>query len=504
MASSYEGQYLGPEAGVAQYEAYGITPSPSREPAHHQHDQSGRCELEQPMVEKPGGDGAGPLYRDAAFALLFGAQLLGVLVLAVAQVRHVAAELPTAGFVSARTLRICVGACAMSFAFSACWLAVLRQHARTLIWLSAGCTAGLYALTSIWLLVGGNPASVALGLMLLGAALAHLAFVVTVRERVAFSATLLSTVATLLHAHPALILLAAGAALVMAGWLAVWSVAMSYTLQARALALASPTAEPTYGAQGGVVFALLLSFYWTAHVVKNVVHVTVAGTVGSWYFLAPTQLEAEPTRRALKRALTTSLGSICLGALLVSAIRVLRLGASAASRRTAAGPLRACLLCALGLLDVLVRFFNQYAFTHIALYGKPFTAASRDTWALLSRCGIDVLAQKELTGSVLLAGSVAGGLFNVLVFGAAARSSAGAADTRGWLPVTWLVFLIGAGVQLLVSAVVESAICALYVCYAEDPNALASVNPQLYAAFVHANPTVPLPRAPAVGARGER
>ncbi|KAJ1623176.1 hypothetical protein T492DRAFT_884015 [Pavlovales sp. CCMP2436] len=59
-----------------------------------------------------------------------------------------------------------------------------------------------------------------------------------------------------------------------------------------------------------------------------------------------------------------------------------------------------------------------------------------------------------------------------------------------------LVFLVGAGVQLLVSAIVESAICALYVCYAEDPNALAMVHPQLYASFVHANPTVPLPNAP--------
>jgi hypothetical protein len=79
-------------------------------------------------------DAAGPHYRDATFAVLFCAQLLGVVVLAIAQARHVAAELPTAGLVSARTLRICVGACAASVAFSACWLAVLRQHARARLW----------------------------------------------------------------------------------------------------------------------------------------------------------------------------------------------------------------------------------------------------------------------------------------------------------------------------------------------------------------------------------
>lgn len=33
---------------------------------------------------------------------------------------------------------------------------------------------------------------------------------------------------------------------------------------------------------GFLVFLLLVSFFWTAQVVKNVVHVTVAGTVGTW------------------------------------------------------------------------------------------------------------------------------------------------------------------------------------------------------------------------------
>ena len=364
----------------------------------------------------------------------------------------------------------------------------------------------LYLLTSAWLLTGKSAASVMLGLGVLCSASCHLAFLYAARERVAFSATLLSTVASLLQAHPALIVLALGAVGVTLLWLVVWSVAMSYTLHARALgALATGPAagEIAYGSEGWLVFWLLLSFYWTAHVVKNVVHVTVAGTVGSWYFLAPQPhgRGADPTRRALVRALTTSFGSICLGSLVVSAIRALRLGASAASRRASPGPLRSCLLCLLGFLDVVVRFFNQYAFTHVALYGKHFTSASRDTWALLSRCGIDVLAQRELTGSVLLSGCVAGGLANVLVLGSVARASFGG-QVKEWLPVAWLVFLIGAGVQLLVSAVVESAVCALYVCYAEDPNALSTVHPQLYAAFVHANPTVPLPGEPLSHAHG--
>jgi len=424
-------------------------------------------------------------------------QLLLVVVIAVANARSVAsARSASALAVSAATLRICAVACLLAATLTAGWLALLRTHARSLIWASAGASLVLYVATSAWLIAGQHSTSTALGVLVLVGACAQLFYLYCVRHRVAFSAALLSTVASLIQQHPAMILVALGAVGVCTVWLVVWSVAAAYTLHARVLGVSiagDGSGERAHGAQGGVIFLLLLSLYWTVHVVKNVVHVAVAGTVGSWYFLAP-HSNVDPTARSLKRALTSSFGSICLGSLIVSVVRALRLGASAASRRAAPGPLRSCLLCALGFLDVLVRFFNQYAFTHVALYGKHFTSASRDTWALLVRCGIDALVQKDMIGSVLTMGCLVGGLFNALVLGTWARARFDG-DVHEWLPTVWLVFFIGAGAQLLVSAVVESAVTALYVCYAEDPNALATVNPQLYATFVNANHNVPVPGA---------
>jgi len=431
-------------------------------------------------------------YRDLPFALLFITQLVAVAAVAISNGKRVAGGLPAAGMVSVDTLRIFAVACCASALFSVGWLALLRSHARSLIWVSAGSSMVLYALTALWLLTGKHASSTALGLGLLLAACTQAFYLYCVRERVAFSAVLLSSVASLIQAHPAMLTVALLALVACVVWTVVWAVAVSFTLHARTFPVSTRedapggTLEATgYGAQGGVIFFLLVSFYWTAHVLKNVVHVAVAGTVGSWYFLAP-QANVDPTKRALRRALTTSFGSICLGSLVVSVIRALRLGASAASRRTAPGVIRSCLLCALGFLDVLVRFFNQYAFTHVALYGKHFTSASRDTWALLVRCGIDVLVQKDMIGSVLMMGCLVGGLTNTLLLGAWGRAVFDG-DVHEWLPVAWIVFLIGAGAQLLVSSVVESAVSALYVCYAEDPNALASVNPELYACFVNAH-----------------
>ena len=64
-------------------------------------------------------------------------------------------------------------------------------------------------------------------------------------------------------------------------------------------------------------------------VIRNVVHCTTAGTVASWWFI---QSAPSPTLGALKRSLTTSFGSICLGSLIVAILQVDDARARARSR----------------------------------------------------------------------------------------------------------------------------------------------------------------------------
>jgi len=59
-------------------------------------------------------------------------------------------------------------------------------------------------------------------------------------------------------------------------------------------------------------------------VVSNVVHVTSAGTLSTWYFLFPNSMPENPTMKAAKRAATTSFGSICLGSLIIAIIKAIR------------------------------------------------------------------------------------------------------------------------------------------------------------------------------------
>ena len=264
-----------------------------------------------------------------------------------------------------------------------------------------------------------------------------------------------------------------------------------------------------------MVLLLLLSYCWTAQLIRAVVHATVAGTVGSWYFLSP-RVPPNPTARALKRALTTSLGSLCLGALVAAALQTLRTVARGLSSR-GGGRLRSCCLCLLGFIDVLVRFFNEFAYTQIALYGKNFTRASRDTWTLLvHHSGVDALVQKDFVGSAMALGSLVGGMFTCLLVGAWARATLGVDGAAWWQarataaashrphPLTShtsstshpqvLVagFLVGYSALSVVGTVVEAGATALFVCYAEDPSPLPTLDSTLYATFI-ARPHVPPP-----------
>jgi hypothetical protein len=66
-----------------------------------------------------------------------------------------------------------------------------------------------------------------------------------------------------------------------------------------------------------------------------------------------------------------------------------------------------CILgCIISLLDWVVEFVNRYAFVSIALYGKSYFAAAKDTWRLIKDRGIDALVNLCLVGPVLSFGAL--------------------------------------------------------------------------------------------------
>lgn len=154
-------------------------------------------------------------------------------------------------------------------------------------------------------------------------------------------------------------------------------------------------------------FFLLLSFYWGLQVFKNVGHVTVAGTVATFWYNAES---AGATGSSLKRATTTSFGSICFGSLLVAILQALR---SLAESQREEGSFLGCICeCILGCLQAIMEYFNRWAFVYVGIYGYKFTQAGKAVFDLFNQRGFDAIINDDLIGNVLSFAALGVGAFS--------------------------------------------------------------------------------------------
>jgi len=222
----------------------------------------------------------------------------------------------------------------------------------------------------------------------------------------------------------------------------------------------------------------VFSFYWYSQVVKNTVHVTTSGMVSTWYFLK-NQMPSNPTMKSLKRAVTTSFGSICLGSLLVAILQTLR--AVFRSLRNARNSFLICIIdCILGMLENLLRYFNLYAFTQVAVYGKTYCEAARDTWALIHSHGYEAIINDNLIGNVLSMGALLGGIICALVGGLVGSQIA----PDFYIGCIIIGFIIGFAMLIIVMEVIQSGVATIFVCFAMDSEALRRNDPLLHQKFV--------------------
>lgn len=153
----------------------------------------------------------------------------------------------------------------------------------------------------------------------------------------------------------------------------------------------------SHGKVIGLIGFVTFAMYWFSEWLKNTIHMVISGVYGSWYFY-PHGMPRGATRGATKRALTYSFGSIALGSLLVAIIQFLRQICSVARQQSGGGiggmaayAMFCVLGCLISILEWAVQFLNRYAFSHIALYGKAYIPAAKDTWKMIKDRGIDAL-----------------------------------------------------------------------------------------------------------------
>jgi len=242
---------------------------------------------------------------------------------------------------------------------------------------------------------------------------------------------------------------------------------------------------------------LLLGLYWTQQVITNIIHVTTAGTIGTWWFtpLADYNTFCSSTvTGSLHRACTYSFGSICFGSLLIAIMQVLEQMARGRRRNGEANILTCIIQCIIMCLREWLEYFNSWAFVYVALYGYPYIEAGKSVIALFKNRGWTTLIADRLVFRVLFFCSLAVGAL-VGSFGLLCNATIGPLFAEGSSIISFLIFfLIGVLISNVVFFVVESAVRTVIVCFAESPAEFQEHHPELsevmQAGWNEAYPTV--------------
>lgn len=299
--------------------------------------------------------------------------------------------------------------------------------------------------------------------------------------RIPFSVINMVTAGTAVKANFGVVILSLFFAVLEIVWLVIWTIAFMAVY------------DETFDCKGadqtscqinyGFLFLLFISMFFTQQVLQACVHVTVAGTVGTWW-VAPNESGccSRGVCNSFIRTITTSFGSICFGSLLVAFIQALKALAYSARDNGDAGFLACIAECILGCIEGCVQYFNKWAYIYVGVYGYPYVQSGRSVMQLFADRGWDAIIADDLVGNALFLMSVVTGL----IIGAIGVGY-GEIDTafkdefaNGSI---WVAFVIGLLAGLTVCSIclstVASGVNTVIVMFADAPAEFDQNHPEL-------------------------
>jgi hypothetical protein len=407
-------------------------------------------------------------FRDVGYAVAFVAHYLAVCVLA--GVFHSSVDTGSTNL-DGKIMSGVGAALGMTIAFSVLWLVMIRMCARVLLWVSILFSLGLTIATAIFFFYIGSAVS---GLIFLLLAAIQVCWIWCVRSRIAMAAAMLEITVEVQGQFWGMYVASVFMIAVTAGIIALWGYSAYVTFEQ----------ANSDNARYGIALFFLFSLLWIINVKRYIVHCTGAGATGSWYFsvseLDPASIsQAGTSAGSLCRALTSSFGSVCYGALIITIIEMMKLMARSLRDRDNNAFVQfigCCLECILQCIEDIVEYINSYAFTICAIYGDDYCSAVSKTMGLFSSNGFDLIINDDLIESVLFMGALACGAVGAGSAYFVARDS----DDNEKITCAVAGFVIGIGMMSIVNALVVSCVKSLYVCFAQDPLVLYNTKRSKY------------------------
>lgn len=244
-----------------------------------------------------------------------------------------------------------------------------------------------------------------------------------------------------------------------------------------------------------IVF-LLVVYYWTTEVGKNVIHVTTAGVMGTFWF-APDDAStfwSPAIYDSFYRSITFSFGSICFGSLVTTILHLVNQwirDARTMHRRTNLGPsMILCVLeCMSTFLERIITYFNKWSYVYIGLYGYDYLTAGNKVITLFAERGWTAIMNDQLVSSVLTLVStmigIGAGCVGLLLSLAHPAWVKGFGD---YAPIVAFLVpaIIGIAMALILTSVIVAAVDTVVVAFAEAPMEFERNHPGLSAQMVTA------------------
>ena len=298
-------------------------------------------------------------------------------------------------------------------------------------------------------------------------------------DRIPFAAANMVTAITAVRANLGVSIYAYLSVVLTFGWSIWWSVSFVATVFVVSGCNAE-SGECETEPNGLLVFLFLISYFWSIQVITNVVHVTVAGTVGTWWF-TPQDASSCCSRAVTDswvRAMTYSFGSICFGSLIVAIIQAVK--EVIRNMREQGDSLLACLAeCLIGCIEQLVEYFNKWAYVYVGLYGFSFMEAGKNVMTLFRSKGWTVIISDMLIDSVLSMVALGVGVLTGII-GIFVAQAAGIDLSQGMVVLPFFLgFIFGFALAATLFSIVSSAVNTVIVCYAEAPAEFQQNHPRL-------------------------
>jgi len=390
-----------------------------------------------------------------------------------------------------------IAACLLSVFF----LVTIRCCTKLIVWVTLLFTPTLSLLFAVsfiafpkfWNFEDKNTGLISCALLAVPALLMLTSYCMCWRKLIDFTAKVLYAVAGVLEQHLGLCVVALVSLLCSVAW-AILCTTAAVAISDRLIKNQhdcdnNPASDKCIG-EGtfyGLYALTSMIFAWGVTVFQNVGHTTNCGVFGRWYFNKPASV-----RSSLWVSLTTSFGSICLGSLIVAFVSALEATLRAFRRNNERNTVVTIVLCVLDCLLSCIRdmmeAFSYFAYVQVANRGLSFWSSAKVTFALCKWDNVFALVATTLVGNVCALGSLMCGLLSGLVgyiVGAKFVPQDLSKDEVSNIHVVSIVsaIILGVVAARTILNVLRSGFATIVVCWAENKEALRTLNNGLYDDF---------------------